>query len=109
MDAPAPLYYTLTSVCPYDGQSTIYAVCESIDAAMYRLKQCHITSGDEYRLEAFELTKFEQAYQAYQDRVLERITAQQKRDQAKQAELEQAKAALAAEAAKEGKPKAKKS
>jgi len=106
MDAPAPLYYTLSSVCPYDGSSTIYAVCESIDAAMYHLKQCHISRGDEYRIEAFELTHFEKAYQDYQDLVQSRIVAQQKREQEKAKELAEA---ISKKKAEESKPKAKKS
>ena len=46
-----PVYYTVSTVCPYDGSTNVLAICEDMDAVSYRLKQCYSSCGDEYRIE----------------------------------------------------------
>ena len=50
-----PEYYTLVSICPYDGSPTVLGIFENLDAVMYRMKACHTSCGDEYRIECFHL------------------------------------------------------
>ncbi len=50
-----PEYFTLCSVCPYDGSTTVLGIFENLDAVMYRLKRLHSTCGDEYRIECFHV------------------------------------------------------
>ena len=50
-----PEYFTLSSICDYDGTSTTLGIYENIDAVMYRLKRCYTSCGDQYRIECFHL------------------------------------------------------
>ena len=61
----SPEYFTITTVCPYDGTTNVLAICEDMDAVMYRLKQCYTSCGDEYRINCFHLTTASDAAKKY--------------------------------------------
>ena len=90
----SPEYFTISSVCPYDGSSTILAICEDMDAVMYRLKQCYSTCGDEYRINCYHLTTASQAAEAYNEQMVNRRKYQKEKEEkeAKLKELEEIKA-----------------
>ena len=67
-----PVYYTVSSVCQYDGTTTVLAICEDMDAVMYRMKQCYTTCGDEYVINAYHLTTAEDAATAYNEQLVNR-------------------------------------
>jgi len=67
-----PVYYTISSVCQYDGTSTVLAICEDMDAVSYRLKQCYTTCGDEYVINAYHLTTAEDAAVKYNEQLVNR-------------------------------------
>ena len=71
-----PVYYTISSVCQFDGTTTVLAICEDMDAVMYRLKQCYTTCGDEYVINAYHLTTAEDAAVAYNEQLVNRRKAQ---------------------------------
>ena len=60
-----PVYYTVSTVCQYDGSTTVLAICEDMDAVSYRLKQCYTTCGDEYVINAYHLTTADDAIVKY--------------------------------------------
>ena len=62
-----PEYFTLTSVCPYDGSFSILGVFENMDAVMYRIKSCYTTCGDEYRIECFHLQTADMCAEKYNE------------------------------------------
>ena len=62
-----PVYYTISSVCEYDGNTTVLAICEDMDAVAYRIKQCYTTCGDEYVINAYHLTTAEDAIVKYNE------------------------------------------
>ena len=67
-----PVYYTVSTVCPYDGSTNVLAICEDMDAVSYRLKQCYTTCGDEYVINAYHLTTAEDAAVAYNEQLVSR-------------------------------------
>ena len=67
-----PVYYALSSVCQYDGTSSLLAICEDMDAVSYRLKQCYTTCGDEYVINAYHLTTAEDAAVKYNEQLVSR-------------------------------------
>ena len=67
-----PVYYTISSVCQFDGTTTVLAICEDMDAVMYRIKQCYTTCGDEYRINAYHLTTAEYAAKKYNEQLVSR-------------------------------------
>ena len=67
-----PVYYTISSVCQYDGSTTVLAICEDMDAVAYRIKQCYTTCGDEYRINAYHLTTAEEAIVTYNEQLVSR-------------------------------------
>ena len=73
-----PVYYTVSSVCQYDGSTTVLAICEDMDAVSYRLKQCYTTCGDEYVINAYHLTTAEDAAVAYNEQLVNRREYQAK-------------------------------
>jgi len=89
-----PVYYTISSVCQYDGSTTVLAICEDMDAVMYRMKQCYTTCGDEYRINAYHLTTAEDAAVKYNEQLVSRreYQAKEKEKEAKLKELEEIKA-----------------
>ena len=68
----SPKYFTITTVCPYDGTTNVLAICEDMDAVMYRLKQCYTSCGDEYRINCFHLTTAEDAAVKYNEQQVSR-------------------------------------
>ena len=92
-----PEYYTLVSICPYDGTPTVLGIFENLDAVMYRLKSCHTSCGDEYRIECFHLTTADLAAERYNEiqvnrakAKLERQVVKDKVAEAKDAEVKDA-------------------
>jgi len=75
-----PEYFTITSVCPYDGSTTVLGIFEDMDAVSYRLKRMHTTCGDEYRIECSHLQTAEEEAKAYNEQVVSR--AEHKRKEA---------------------------
>ena len=73
-----PVYYTISSVCQYDGTTTVLAICEDMDAVMYRLKQCYSSCGDEYRINCYHLTTAEDAAIKYNEQLVSRREYQAK-------------------------------
>ena len=73
-----PVYYTISSVCPYDGSTTVLAICEDMDAVSYRLKQCYTTCGDEYVINAYHLTTADYAAKKYNEQLVSRREYQAK-------------------------------
>ena len=88
-----PVYYTVSSVCQYDGSTTVLAICEDMDAVMYRLKQCYTTCGDEYVINAYHLTTAKDAAVKYNEQVVSRREYEHKErlKEAKLKELEEIK------------------
>ena len=70
-----PEYFTLLSICPYDGSVTVLGIFEDLDAVMYRLKSCYTSCGDEYRIECFHLTTADFAAEKYNEIQVDRAKA----------------------------------
>ncbi len=51
----SPEYFTLVSVCPYDGSFTVLGIFENINAVTARLQAIHFSCGGEYRIECFHV------------------------------------------------------
>jgi len=83
----SPEYFVLTSVCDYDGSTNVLAICEDMDAVMYRIKQCYSSCGDEYRINCYHLTTASDAAERYNEQMVNRRKYQQeeaiKEDKAK--------------------------
>ena len=90
----SPEYFTISSVNQYDGETTVLAICEDMDAVMYRLKQCYSSCGDEYRINCYHLTTASQAAEAYNEQIVNRRKYQKENEEkeAKLKELEEIKA-----------------
>ena len=90
----SPEYFTISSVCQYDGSTTVLAICENMDAVMYRLKQCYSSCGDEYRINCYHLTTADEAAVKYNEQLVSRreYQAKEKEKEAKLKELEEIKA-----------------
>ena len=73
-----PVYYTVSTVCQFDGTTSVLAICEDMDAVMYRIKQCYTTCGDEYHINAYHLTTAEDAAVKYNEQVVSRREYQAK-------------------------------
>ena len=88
-----PVYYTISSVCQYDGNTTVLAICEDMDAVSYRLKQCYTTCGDEYIINAYHLTTASDAAVKYNEHVVSQAKYKRDREEteAKLKELEEIK------------------
>ena len=84
----SPVYYALSTVCSYDGTSTLLAICEDMDAVMYRLKQCYTTCGDEYVINAYHLTTADEAAKKYNEQLVSRREYQAK-EREKEAKLKE--------------------
>jgi len=89
----SPEYFTISTVCQYSGDTTILAICEDMDAVMYRLKQCYSTCGDEYRINCYHLTTADEAAVKYNEQLVSRreYQAKEKEKEAKLKELEEIK------------------
>ena len=88
-----PVYYTVSTVCQFDGSTSVLAICEDMDAVMYRLKQCYSSCGDEYRINCYHLTTASQAAEAYNEQMVNRRKYQKENEEkeAKLKELEEIK------------------
>jgi len=67
-----PEYFTISSVCPHDGSTTVVGIFKDMDAVSYRLKRMYTTCGDEYRVECFHLSFAEDEAKAYNEQVVSR-------------------------------------
>ena len=67
-----PEYFTISSVCPHDGSTTVVGIFKDMDAVSYRLKRMYTTCGDEYRIECFHLSFAEDEAKAYNEQVVSR-------------------------------------
>ena len=76
-------YFTISSVCPHDGTTTVLGIFEDMDAVSYRLKRMYTTCGNEYRVECFHLSLAEDEARAYNEQVVSR-----RKYQAQQREIE---------------------
>ena len=90
----SPEYFTISTVNQYDGETTVLAICEDMDAVMYRLKQCYTSCGDEYRINCYHLTTADEACKKYNEQLVSRreYQAKEKEKEAKLKELEEIKA-----------------
>ena len=90
----SPTFFTLSTVSEYDGSTTVLAICEDMDAVMYRMKQCYSSCGDEYKINCYHLTTASQAAEAYNEQMVNRrkYQAEEKEKEAKLKELEEIKA-----------------
>ena len=68
-----PEYYTITTVCPYDGSTSMIGIFEDMDAVTYRLKQMYTSCGDEIRIECSHLQTAEQEAKSYNELVVSRV------------------------------------
>tara|TARA_R100001594_G_scaffold40349_1_gene72206 strand:+ start:98 stop:481 length:384 start_codon:yes stop_codon:yes gene_type:complete len=68
----SPEYFTISTVNQYDGETTVLAICEDMDAVMWRLKQCYSSCGDEYRINCYHLTTAEEACEKYTEQMVSR-------------------------------------
>ena len=68
----SPTFFTISTVCQYDGSTNVLAVCEDMDAVMYRLKQCYTSCGDEYRINCYHLTTADEACKKYNEQLVSR-------------------------------------
>ena len=73
-----PEYFTISSVCPHDGSTTMIGIFEDMDAVSYRLKRMYTRCGDEYRVECFHLSLADDEAKAYNEQVVSRREYQQK-------------------------------
>ena len=76
-----PVYYTVSSVCQYDGSTTVLAICEDMDAVMWRLKQCYSSCGDEYRINCYHLTTASDAAERYNEQMVNRRKYQKENEE----------------------------
>jgi len=84
----SPEYFTISTVNQYDGETTVLAICEDMDAVMYRIKQCYSNCGDEYRINCYHLTTASQAAEAYTEQMVNR-RKYQKENEEKEAKLKE--------------------
>ena len=73
-----PEYFTITSICPHTGESTVLGIFEDMDAVGYRLKRMYTTCGDEYRIECSHLQTAEEEAKAYNEQVVSRTEHKRK-------------------------------
>tara|TARA_B100000424_G_scaffold103710_1_gene78088 strand:- start:49 stop:342 length:294 start_codon:yes stop_codon:yes gene_type:complete len=75
-----PEYYTITSICPYDGQPTVIGIFEDMDAVSYRLKRLYTSCGDEYRIECHHLQTADSESEALQEQLISRTRCRNEND-----------------------------
>ena len=73
-----PEYFTITSICPHTGETTVVGIFEDMDAVSYRLKRMYTTCGDEYRIECSHLQTAEEEAKAYNEQIVSRREHQHK-------------------------------
>ena len=67
-----PEYFTISSVCPHDGSTTVVGIFEDMDAVAYRLKRMYTCCGDEYKVECHHLSNAEAEAEAYNEQLVNR-------------------------------------
>ena len=67
-----PEYFTISSVCPHDGSTTVVGIFKDMDAVSYRLKRMYTRCGDEYRVECFHLSLADDEAKAYNEQLISR-------------------------------------
>ena len=89
----SPEYFTISSVNQYDGETTVLAICEDMDAVMYRLKRCYTTCGDEYKINCYHLSTAQDEAVKYNEHVVTQTKYKKEREEekAKLKELEEIK------------------
>ena len=92
----SPEYFTISSVNQYDGSTTVLAICEDMDAVMYRLKRCYTSCGDEYIINCYHLSTAEDEAVKYNEQLVSRreYQAKEKEKEAKLKELEEIKESI---------------
>ena len=83
-----PEYFTLSSICPYDGTQTTHGIFENIDAVYYRMKQMYTRCGSEYHIECFHLSTAEDEAVAYNEQIVRR-TEYKREEEMKEARLKE--------------------
>ena len=83
-----PEYYTISTVCPYDGSTTMLGIFEDMDAVSYRLKRMYTSCGDEYRIECSHLQTAEEEAKAYNEQVVSQVK-HKKEEAIKEAKLKE--------------------
>ena len=71
-----PEYFTISSVCPHDGSTTVVGIFEDMDAVAYRLKRMYTCCGDEYKVECHHLSNAEGEAEAYTEQHINRTKYQ---------------------------------
>ena len=84
----SPEYFTISTVNQYDGETTVLAICEDMDAVMYRMKQCYTTCGDEYRINCYHLTTAKDACEKYTEQMVNK-RKWEKENEEKEAKLKE--------------------
>ena len=79
-----PEYFTLISICSFDGTPPVIGIFEDIDAVMYILKRFHSSCGDEYRIECFHLSTADKESKEYNDLIVSRRIHQQEQQMLKE-------------------------
>ena len=74
MSQPQPEYFTLLSVCPHDGSTTMLGIFEDMKAVGFRLRRLYTTCGDEYRIECHHLSTAASELEALDEQELNRET-----------------------------------
>ena len=75
-----PEYYTLTSICQFDGSPTQLGIFENMTAVTARLQSCYTSCGDEYRIECFHLATEEAETERWLDLKRQRAEAKAKNE-----------------------------
>ena len=83
-----PEYFTLTSICEYDGTHTVHGIFENIDALYYRMKQMYIHCGKELHIECFHLSDAETEAKEWSKTNVQRKTYQRE-EEMKEARLKE--------------------
>ena len=71
-----PEYFTISSVCPHDGTTTVIGIFEDMNAVTYRLKRMYTCCGDEYKVECHHLSTAEDEALAYNEQQTNRVKYQ---------------------------------
>ena len=83
-----PEYYTISTVCPYDGSTTMLGIFVDMDAVSYRLKRMYTSCGDEIRIECSHLQTAEEEAKAYNEQVVSQVK-HKKEEAIKEAKLKE--------------------
>ena len=83
-----PEYFTITSVCPYDGTTTVVGIFQDMEAVSYRLKRMYTSCGDEFRIECHHLSTADVEATAYNEQTVSRIK-HRKEEAEKEAKLKE--------------------